>query len=427
MPTSDRPESTRSDSPRRVSAEEVLRAVAEDTAAATGRDFFRSLTRGLATALDLRYCFLTECLDSPATRVATLAFWNGSDFLDRFEYNLAGTPCENVMAGYACVYSQGVRELFPDDQDLVDLEAESYAAVPFQGADGKVIGHLAVLDVEVLEEDSLDVSVLKIFSARAGAELERQRAMAELKTSETLLERRVLDRTEELETFIHTVSHDLRSPLVTISGFVDLLGKDYEPRLDDRGKEYLSYISRGVESMGTLLDHLLFYSRLDRTDLELMPVALGAAVAEALDQLTADISKAGAGIDVRDDAVWVEANRTALVQSLTNLISNAVKYSREGETSQVRVWAVDCGTNVRVHVQDNGIGIAPEHQEKVFRVFQRVPGSDAYTGSGLGLPIVKKAVERMGGSVGLVSAPGVGSTFWIELRKTPAGSSPPTP
>ena len=167
--------------------EEVLRAVAEGTAAATGEDFFYSLAKGLAVALGRRYCFLTQCLGSPPSRLSTLAFWNGDDFEDNFEYNLAGTPCENVIAGEACLYDRDIQALFPDDQDLVDLRAESYAAVPFQNTAGQVTGHLVVLDVDVIEDGSLDLSVLKIFAARAGAELERQQVLATLQSNQKVL------------------------------------------------------------------------------------------------------------------------------------------------------------------------------------------------------------------------------------------------
>jgi len=163
---------------------EVLRAVVEGTAGTTGEAFFRSLTRHLALALELRYCFATRCLDAPPTRVATLAFWDGERYVDNFEYDLWGTPCEEVMAGRDRVFIRDVQKLFPDDRDLVDLDAESYAAVPLQGSSGRVIGHLAVLDTQPLDEAGPELPILRIFAARAAAELERQRATARLERSE---------------------------------------------------------------------------------------------------------------------------------------------------------------------------------------------------------------------------------------------------
>jgi len=158
--------------------------VVEGTAGTTGEAFFRSLTRHLALALELRYCFATRCLDAPPTRVATLAFWDGERYVDNFEYDLWGTPCEEVMAGRDRVFIRDVQKLFPDDRDLVDLDAESYAAVPLQGSSGRVIGHLAVLDTQPLDEAGPELPILRIFAARAAAELERQRATARLERSE---------------------------------------------------------------------------------------------------------------------------------------------------------------------------------------------------------------------------------------------------
>ncbi len=404
-------------------AEEVLREVAEKTAAFTGDSFFQSLVRDLAAALGLRYCFLTECLEFPPKRLATLAFWNGEGFADTFEYEVAGTPCEKVMAGHACVHHRGVQELFPDDDDLVDLGAESYAAVPFQDAEGRVIGHLAVLDVEAFEEDSLDVSVLKIFAARAGAELERRRVLAELRDQQKLLERQVAERTRELESFAYTVSHQLRSPLVTVGGFANLLENDYEEVLDATGKGFLGRIAEAAQRMGVLIDQLLAFSRLRHTEIDLQPVDLEDLTAEAVDHLADEIEEADADVVVEDHGsagLTVLANRAALTQALVNLVSNAIKYAAEDRPPEVRIRYEGIGDRVRVEVRDNGIGVAAEDHGRIFRAFERTAEAHGRQGTGLGLAIVRKAVERMGGRVGLESEPDVGSTFWIELEKAPS-------
>ncbi len=394
--------------------------MAESTAAATGENYFESLTQSLAKALGLRYCLLTECLDSPPTRLTTLAFWNGASFADAFEYDLAGTPCEKVVAGEACVYHQGIQALYPDDRDLVDLEAESYAAVPFQDSDGRVIGHLAVLDVDAIAEGSLDVSILKIFAARAGAELERQRAILELRDQRRLLEEQVKDRTQELEAFAYTVSHQLRSPLVTVGGFATLMVSDYEDVLDAKGKGYLSRIGEAAERMGELIDQMLTFSRLRHAGVERQPEDVVDVVAEVVEHLAAEIADAGAAVLVQDrgeTAVTVLANRATLVQVLANLVSNALKYVGDDRPPEVRISFEETAGGVRIQVRDNGIGIAAKDHARVFQAFERTAEAHRLRGSGLGLAIVKKAVERMGGSVGLESAPGAGSTFWIELEK----------
>lgn len=170
---------------------DILRKVVQSTNQDSGRDFFRSLTRGLANGLGVRYCFVTECLDSPPSRVATLAFWAGQDFDADIDYSLLGTPCERVIKGHSCVFGEKIQALFPDDKDLVELEAESYAAAPLIGTAGDVIGHLVVLDSQPFAEPP-DLSLLELFAARAAAELERQRATVRLANSEARL-RQVID------------------------------------------------------------------------------------------------------------------------------------------------------------------------------------------------------------------------------------------
>jgi PAS domain S-box-containing protein len=160
----------------RRQAEEMLRAIMEGTAGVTGADFFPSLVRHLASALRVRFAFVTESVDGANTRVRSLAFWKGEGFGERFEYEVTGTPCQEVLEGKVASYPRDVQRLFPSDRDLAELGAESYLGIPIFGASGQVIGHLAILHDRPLEEDERRVATLRIFAARAGAELQRQRA-----------------------------------------------------------------------------------------------------------------------------------------------------------------------------------------------------------------------------------------------------------
>ena len=168
---------------------DLLRKIVQATSQTTGRDHFVALARGLADALGVRYCFVTECLDSPTTRVGTLAFWAGQDLGSNFEYDVLATPCERVLLeGHSCVFGEDVQALFPDDRDLVELGAESYAAAPLISSAGDVLGHLVILDDRPLTDGRRpDMSLLEIFAARAAAELERWQATAELAQSEARL------------------------------------------------------------------------------------------------------------------------------------------------------------------------------------------------------------------------------------------------
>ncbi len=174
--------------------EDALQLIVEGTAAKTGQEFFRSCVRYLAEILGVRYTFITECVNPQNTRVRTLAFWLHKNFTQNIEYDLKGTPCHEVIrhAKYYC-YEDNIIAKFPEDLDLVELKAESYAGIPLIGSNGNVIGHLAVLDTRPLANNETMELVLKIFAARAGAELERQITDAALKESQEQSERLLLN------------------------------------------------------------------------------------------------------------------------------------------------------------------------------------------------------------------------------------------
>ncbi len=162
--------------------EDSLRLIVEGTATQTGSEFFRSCTRYLAEVLQVRYALIAEFANQAKDRVRTLAFWTGEDFGDNFEYDIAGTPCGEVLKGVAFRYPNSLQTLFPDDPDLGAIDAECYIGIPLIDPVGNVQGHLAVIDTEPLDENNIEAQelILKIFAARAGAELERQRAEAAL-------------------------------------------------------------------------------------------------------------------------------------------------------------------------------------------------------------------------------------------------------
>jgi PAS domain S-box-containing protein len=253
---------------------------------------------------------------------------------------------------------------------------------------------------------------------------EREAANEAIRRLTEDLERRVEERTqqliqvnEELEAFAYTVAHDLRAPLRAMQGFSDALREDYGGQLDETGREYLSRIAAGAERLDQLIRDLLAYSRLSRENLTLEPVALDWIFCQAVEQVNSSSRAGEATLNIQPNLPIVRAHAATLQQVVANLLSNAMKFMPAGRQPKIQVWSEPREAFARVFVRDNGIGIAAEHFPRIFEVFQRLHGVTEYGGTGIGLAIVKKGVERMGGSVGVASEPGVGSTFWFELER----------
>jgi len=227
---------------------------------------------------------------------------------------------------------------------------------------------------------------------------------------------RLQETLHELNTFAYTVAHDLRAPLRAMVGFSQVLQEDYAPALDSLAHDYIRRIAEAARRMDKLIQDLLTYSRLTRDLMPIENVELAPLVAEVLGRFEAEFRETGARVDVNGPLPPVRAHRVALHQVISNLLSNAVKFVAPGTRPEVRIYSQRKRGRVRLWVEDNGIGIAGEYQDRIFGVFQRLHSLAEYPGTGIGLAIVKRAVERMGGRVGVESATGKGSRFWIEFR-----------
>jgi signal transduction histidine kinase len=265
----------------------------------------------------------------------------------------------------------------------------------------------------------------------AKQELElREKAEAELKNLNVELEKRIQERTaalqeshSQLESFCYSVSHDLRAPLRSMQGFSHALIEDYSQRLDPEGQDFARRILSAAEHMDKLLADVLAYSRLSRQELKLDAIGVDAAVEDARLQLQEQIRQRAADIQIATCARKVIANQSVFELMIVNLLDNALKFVPKDRAPKISINCERRGDAIRVWVRDNGIGIAKEHQQRIFRIFERLHGVETYPGTGIGLALVQKAVERMNGAVGVESLPGEGSQFWIELpaanEKTP--------
>lgn len=269
--------------------------------------------------------------------------------------------------------------------------------------------------VEKLEDQLITAEENRRLLAK-NAELQREieLANAELKAANDEL----TSANRDLEAFSYSVSHDLRAPIRAIEGMVNLLIEELGPSLSPDAKHYVARIKYNTSRMDALITGLLAHSRMRNVSGSLTTVDLDAAVSATLTGLDYAIKQAGAKIDVEKPLPPVLAHEQALVQILTNLVDNALKFIAPGVIPHVAIAAKKKDNRVRVEVRDNGIGIPLEYQRRLFHVFERLHTSQQYPGTGLGLAIVRRGVERMGGTVGVESAPGKGSMFWLEL-KTP--------
>lgn len=244
----------------------------------------------------------------------------------------------------------------------------------------------------------------------------RKVAEEKVSTLNEQLQQRVGELTQinkELEAFSYSISHDLRAPLRSMQGFAQALAD--EEKLSDTGKDYASRIGNSARYMDRLIHDLLEYSLLGRTQVAKIPVNVEALLADVLIQVDQQINEKKAVCEIVSPMHLVLANPSTLSQVLLNLISNALKFVPPNTTPKISISAEKRDEAVRIWVKDNGIGIAPQYQERIFGLFERLHTGQTYPGTGIGLALVRKGVERMGGKVGIESNVGKGSGFWLEL------------
>jgi signal transduction histidine kinase/DNA-binding NarL/FixJ family response regulator len=387
----------------RQRSEQILRLIVEGTAAVTGEAFFQALVRSLSEALNVRYALITGCINTPPTRVCTYAFWMGDEFGENVEYDLYGTPCETVLNGQGCqYYPQNLQALFPLETDLVDMQAESYAGIPLFGSDGKLLGHLAVLDDKILGNESRNTSILSIFAARAAAEIERQQ------TEEALREAsRALEKLAEIGELASMIVHEIRNPLTTL-----LLGLNAFKQLElpERYQTYRSLALEEGERLQRLLNQILLYAK--PHNLELSAVELNGFLTEMLSSLGSMPAASNKKLTFTSapHPLWVLADSDKLKQVIINLVTNAFEAVEPGEAISLSLHPHP-GNQVSLQVHNGGNPIPPDVLPKLTKPFVTTKSN----GTGLGLAIVKRIAEAHGGDLTIESTAIAGTTIALQL------------
>ena len=238
---------------------------------------------------------------------------------------------------------------------------------------------------------------------------ERKRAQAELQS-----------RAAEMERFTYTVSHDLKSPLITIKSYVAMIDQDLGGGNIDRARADLHRVAKAADKMNQLLEELLSLSRVGRVVNAPEKILVGALVEEALELVAGSLNNGHVHVEVAPDLPSVTVDRRRIVEVLQNLIDNACKFMGSQPEPQIRIGASSDGTETRFYVKDNGVGVEPRHHERIFRLFDKLDPKSG--GSGAGLAIVKRIIETHGGRIWIESPGSGGSTFWFTLQ-APQGSA----
>jgi signal transduction histidine kinase len=380
-----------------------------------------------------------------------LAMWAGGAFAPPSRFNLSATPCESVLDGQIVAFPRRVAQLFPAARETLEqLGSQSFLAIPITDDASGVVGHIAVQDTRERDWNETDFGILRLFANRAAAELKRsdherrlENTNVQFQKANAALRREVaarLDMEEQLakakqaaeaanhakSNFLAHMSHELRTPLNGILGYAQLLGRD--AGLAPQQLERVTMIQSSGEHLLTLINDLLDLAKIEagRLDLQSSLIDLAPLLKHVTNLISVRAAQAALAFTHRTSADLpgqIHGDERAIRQVLLNLLANAVKFTPRGsvtfdvsstETSQGRC-------RLRFVVEDTGAGIAPEDLQRIFEPFVRATDDRRIEGTGLGLPITKRLVTAMGGTIDVESRTGVGSKFTVSLEFATGG------
>ncbi len=405
----------------RKRSEQLVMNIARGVSTETGDAFFRTIVTRLATELGADYALLGELPHAGATRIRALAIHGNGGILPNHEYDLAGTPCaDTIRTQGTVIVAEGVAVRYPQDLQLNQAGVSGYVGRALQSASGQTLGVLLVMSRKPIRQSVFWSGMLEIFAARAAAEIERARAYDRLRELNQSLEERVRGRTAELESlnreleaFSLSVSHDLRGPARAIDGFAAMLREDAGGELSPVALRHLDRIQLSAKRMGRIIDALLEFGRAARGTPDRAVVDMRALVEDVLhdlggrEPLRAQVVVKGLPAATGDAAL--------LRQVWQNLIGNALKFSGKVAAPRIEIGALPLRSGTEYYVRDNGAGFDPKYAGKLFGVFQRLHGESQFPGTGIGLALCKRIVERHGGAIGAESEPGLGASFRFSL------------
>jgi len=392
--------------------ERALHSITLGTASVAGDEFFRSLVKNLALALDARTCFVAEFTDPERKIASMLAFWDDGYFRENCSYPVAGTPCEEVARGEFSSYPERVQQSWPADRVLVELDSECYFGVPALDRHGKVVGHVALLDDDARRLGPHEEWILRVFAARAGAEIARDNEQTQRLLAE--------EETRQLK----GAAHDMTSLFTAIRGYSELVERELQD--NEAAKSDLGQLVLAVDRATEICRRLLTNDWLDTEPTQVDVHALVQEVSSLMRPLLPD--DVGMRL-VLEPCRPIAGDATQLHRALLNLVTNAMRALADGGGTITIVvdeqeYGADAlpraelqpGRYLRISVSDDGVGMDDAVRERLF--------DPAFTSQtdvqrhGFGLEVVDSVVRSHAGGVEVQSAPGEGARFDLFL---PAG------
>ena len=387
---------------------EIINTIIKHTSKVTGREFFKILTKLLATAFEARYVLIAHLKENSDNDAETFEFCSGGVLSENFSFEIEKGPFSNVMNGYTTYYPRNLKDLFPDYPMIKEMGIESFLGSPVYDNNGDVNGMLVIMDDKPMHEIPSSRNIMSILASRTGAEMERLFVEDMLRMQAEELSKVNVTK----DKFLQVIAHDLKNPVHTILGYSELLRKKIDRYDKNKIKEIVNIIDQSVRNNYALLENLTEWSRMQRGVIQFSPESfdLYTAILDANEiyYLAAERKDIKLVNKIEPDTM-IYADLNMLRTIFRNLVSNSIKFS--DRNSEIIIEAEKTGNEFIISVTDFGIGMSEEEIQSRLEKDESItkPGTDNEKGSGIGFSIVRDFVRWHKGKIMIESEPGKGT------------------